>query len=90
MRTGERKAIMFTTRLWHSQQKKMTLSAHFCFNRSSFSRLIPVWRLSRAVGELPRHQTLIAAQCKLGPHQEASVEVGKAKNLEQRGHRLQG
>lgn len=51
---------------------------------------LPIRRLSRAVSELPCHQLLVAAQCKLGPHQEASIEVGKAVHLEQRGHRRQG
>ncbi len=55
-----------------------------------FLALLPVWRFSRAVCELPCHQPLIAAHCKLRPHQEASIVIGKAVHFEQRGHRRQG
>lgn len=58
--------------------------------RLNFLARLPVWRLSRAVGELPSNQPLVAAQCELGPYQEASIEVGEAAHLEQRGHRWQG
>lgn len=55
-----------------------------------FRALLPVWGLSRTVSELPLHQPLVALQGELGAHQEASVEVGEAQNLKQRGHRRQG
>lgn len=55
-----------------------------------FFSISPVWRLSRAVCELPAHQPLVAAQRELGTHQEAPVKVGEAENLEQRRHRRQG
>lgn len=51
---------------------------------------LPVGWLSGAVSELPRYQHLVAAQRKLGPHQEASVKVGEAVHLQQRGHRGHG
>lgn len=50
---------------------------------------LPVWGFSRTVGEFPRHQLLVALEGELGAHQEASVEVREAKNLQQRGHRRQ-
>lgn len=62
-------------------------SGSFLFSSHAF---LPVRGLPRAVGELPSHQLLVALQCKLGSHQEASVEVRKAAYFEQRGHRRQG
>lgn len=39
-----------------------------------------------AVSELSVHQLLVFQQRELGPNQEASIEVGKAKDLEQGGN----
>lgn len=55
-----------------------------------FQVLLPVWRLSRTVSQFSGHQLLVALQGELGAHQEAPVEVGEAKNLQQGGHRCQG
>lgn len=50
---------------------------------------LPVWGLSRGVSQLSVHKFLVFQQCKLRPNQEASIEVRKAKYLEQRGHEWQ-
>lgn len=65
-------------------------STHFSFHPDRSRVLLPVRGLPGAVGELPSHQLLVAQQCKLGSHQEASIEVRKATHFKQRGHRRQG
>lgn len=77
---------------WLILQKynKDRLWAHFPFITYPFHALLPVRGLSRAVCELPSHQPLVALQCKLGSHQETSIEVREAEYIEQRGHRQQG
>uniref|UniRef100_A0A0E9WJ28 Uncharacterized protein n=1 Tax=Anguilla anguilla TaxID=7936 RepID=A0A0E9WJ28_ANGAN len=54
--------------------------------KSLHSRKHTVGWLSRTVCELPRDQRLVPAECELWPHQEATVKVGEAKDLQERGH----
>lgn len=82
-------------RRWKREQRKDPDDASCSF--VGFSQRVcvrneaaPVGRLPGAVGELSRHQPLVAAQRELGSHQESSVEVGKAAHLQQRRHRRQG